>query len=216
MATCNAAELMASATCLSGLQPDQKQTVIAYLLCQLAGGSDASSGGGGTVTPTDAQFVHGSMAVVSAEFERPNDTTAYSGNDVVGPTVAAVMTFANVGRIVGGNGYVTNVRLVKSTNVTANATFRLWLYQTAPAAIADNAPFTLLYANRAIRLGYVDLPCSTEGAGSDSASSFLTNVNLKFACTAASRDLYGVLEVKQAYIPGALEDFFVEITVDQN
>jgi hypothetical protein len=215
MANCSPAELVAASKCFNGVPDNVKQSIIAYLLCQLSGGGVPGSGSGLT-TPTDAQLVRGSMAVVSATFTRPNDTNAYSANDTVGPTVAAVMTFANVGRVVAGTGYITNVRLVKSTNVTSNATFRFWLYQTAPAAIADNAPFTLLYANRAIRLGYVDLPCTTEGAGSDSASCFLANVNLKFACAAGSRDLYGVLETKQAYAPGALENFWVEITADQN
>lgn len=154
------------------------------------------------------------MAVVSSEFMKSSGVTAYSINDVVGE--GTVSTFTNVGAKVGGSGYITNVRLVKSTNVTTNALFRLWLYSTNPTAIADNGVFTLLWANRDKRLGYVDLVCTTEGAGSSSAAALATNVNLKFNCDAASRDIGGVLEAKQAYTPGSSEQFWIELTVDQN
>jgi hypothetical protein len=127
-----------------------------------------------------------------------------------------VITFANVARIADGAGYITNVRLVKDEPTITNAFFRLWLYNVAPAAIADNAQFTLLYANRATRLGYVDLVATTEGTGSDSASAFATNVNLKFMCAGGGRNLFAVVEAKQAYTPVSGEKFFVELTVDQN
>lgn len=166
--------------------------------------------------PADAQLVRGSMSVVSTEFTRPADTTAYAINDVVGPAVPAVMTFANVARVAGGSGYITNIRCVKSTTTTTNALFRLWLYNTAPVALVDNAAFTLLYANRAARLGYCDLVLQTEGAGSDSASAFVANWNCKYSCTVASRDIFAVVEAKQAYSPGNAETFFVELTTSNN
>jgi hypothetical protein len=176
--------------------------------------------GGATDSALDALLTElqsglgGKMAVVNGEFTRPNDSTPYAANDVVGN--GAVVTFTNVGDSANGSGYVTNVRLVKSTATITNAVFRLWLYATAPTPIADNAQFTLLWANRAARLGYVDLACTTEGTGSDSASAFVTNVNLKFMCAGGSRNLFGVLEAKQAYTPGASESFYIELTVDQN
>lgn len=157
----------------------------------------------------------GRMAVISAEFTRPNNVTTYAIFDVVGD--GAVMTFQNAGRSVGGNGYITNIRVVKNSASNAIlAVFRLWLYGSAPTPIADNSPFTLLYANRAKQLGYIDLAMSTEGTGSDACGAFQANINLKFQCEAASRDLYGVLEARLAYIPQLQEKFWVELTLDQN
>jgi hypothetical protein len=164
--------------------------------------------------PADAQLVHTSKSAITAEFTRPADTTAYAINDVVGPhTTPAVMTFTNVARLNGGSGFITNIKLTKSQTNSTNALFRLWIFNTAPAAIADNAQFTGLYADRAKVVGYVDLVCATEGTGSDCATATAANINLGFVCTGASRTLYGVLEAKQAYAPAAnSEAFSVEIT----
>lgn len=192
---------------------DDVRLLLAKILSSLAG--DSQTPGLETSLLTEIQSgIGGKMAVVNGEFARPGDTTTYAANDVVGN--GSVVTFQNVGAEEGGSGYITNVRLVKSTATITNAVFRLWLYSEAPTPIADNAPFTLLWVNRAKRLGYVDLACTTEGTGSDSASAFVTNLNLKFMCGAASRNLWGVLEAKQAYAPGASEVFWLEVTADQN
>ena len=164
------------------------------------------------------QVVLGSLAVVTAEFTRPANTTQYAANDVVGPhTTAAVMTFTNIALASNGNGYITNARLMKSQTNTTDALFRLWLFNTSVTPISDNSPFTLLFTNRTNCLGYIDFVCITEGSGSDSASAIVDNINLKFACTGGVRNIYGVLEAKQAYAPASnSEQFFVELTAIQN
>jgi hypothetical protein len=175
------------------------------------------SGSGSSTSDLIAEIqagVGGKMTVVAGEFGRPTGAGAYTANDVVGN--GAPIVFQNVACEEGGTGYITNVRLVKNSTTTSNATFRLWLYSVSPTPIADHSAFTLLYANKAIRLGYVDLVCSTEGAGSDSASALATNINLKFSCAAFDRNLYGVLEAKMAYTPTAYETFWIELTADCN
>lgn len=156
--------------------------------------------------------------VISTSFTRPNDTTAYAISDVVcnSTSAPAVMTLSNIGRELGSTGYITNVRLVKSTNVTTNASFRVYFYGTAPTPINDNAPWTLLWANRANRLGHVDFTLATEGTGSDSATDMALNVNLKFKCASDSKDIYAVLVAKAAYTPGAQEQFYLEVTAERN
>lgn len=152
-------------------------------------------------------------------FTRPADTSTYAANDVISNSTSSttVLTFSNVARANGGSGYVTNVRLVKSSAVLTNASFRLWLYKLAPASIpGDNSPFTLLFTNRFDRLGYVDLTCTSGGTGSDCAEAVATNVNLKFECESNSRALYGLLVPNLAYPPVSLEQFFVEITSECN
>lgn len=159
----------------------------------------------------------GETVQVSTEFERPNDVVAYTAEDVVGPTPAAVLTFAGAARLVGGSGYIVGARLM--TDQAANTErFRLHLYDTAPAAIADNAAFTgPLYADRATYIGYVDFPALTaEGAGATAAHGQNSDIRLAFVAPAAATSIFGVLETLTAWTPAALQDFFVELTIEQN
>ena len=155
--------------------------------------------------------------VTSAAFARPADTTAYAAKDVVNNSASApaVLTFAGAARVNGGAGYVTKGRLV--TNQSTNtATFRLWLYNVAPTAINDNLPFTLLWANRAARIGYIDIgPCATEGTGSNSASAQNADARLAFQCAANVSAIYGVLETLSAFTPASEQAFLVELTLEQ-
>lgn len=173
-----------------------------------------SLAGADSQVQTAVSAVGSSTSIISATFARPGDTNVYAVDDVVGS--GAVITFANIGRSPGGTGYITNARIAKSTAVITNASFRLWLFSAAPAAIADNSPFTLLWANRAIRDGYIDFACITAGAGSDSASATVANLNIRFSCATDSTSIFGVLTARQAYVPGNAENFFIELSADQN
>lgn len=162
------------------------------------------------------RVVGGSTVTVATEFTRPANTTAYTAKDVVGPAVAAVLTFTGVGREVGGGGYITKARLL--TNQSTNtARYRLHLYHTAPSAIADNSPLTLLWANRSYRFGAIDLAAAgTEGSGSDAANSLNAETRLAFICHTDTRDLFGVLETLDAFTPASGQQFFVELTAETN
>lgn len=171
-----------------------------------------------TATESHLGEVGGKTVILPiASFTRPTGTTQYAAQDVVGPvTTPAVLTFTGAGRITGGSGYVTKVVIAKSTVTITLASFRLWLYRVAPTAIADNSPWTLLRADVAKRLGYVDITMATGGTGSDSASGQDTSVRLPFQCDPASSSLFGVLVATAAYTPADSEIFDVEITVEQN
>jgi len=162
--------------------------------------------------------VGGLMAVASATFSRPANTDAYAAKDAVSDSTTAptVLNFADLARENGGSGYITKARLItnQSTNV---ARFRLHLYHTAPTAINDNAAFTLLWANRSNRIGYLDFDaCQTEGSGSDAANALNTTIRLAFDCAAADRDLYGLLETLDAFTPASGQSFHIELTGDIN
>jgi hypothetical protein len=160
----------------------------------------------------------GAIAIVSAELTRPANTSAYTIGDVVSDSTVAstLLTFTGAARVTGGSGYITKVRLEtnQSTNV---AQMRLWLYTiNNPTVVADNVPMTLLYTNKANRIGYIDIPsCATEMAGSDSAQAQDGTIRFAFRC-GADANLYGLLETKTAFTPTSNQKFFVELTVDQN
>lgn len=162
--------------------------------------------------------VIGSTVCISDIFTRPADTTAYAVDDVVSNSATATtpLTFTNAARTVNGTGYIVSARMSKSTATVANASFRLWLYRDLPTTPpVDNSPFALLFANRAVRMGFIDFTLSTAGAGSNSASDFKVGLNIPFFAI-NGRNLYGVLVARGAYTPANGEQFFVEIGLEQN
>lgn len=160
----------------------------------------------------------GLQVITTASFTRPADTTAYAAQDVVSnsTSVPSVLTFSNAARVNGGTGLILSARHLKNSTTTTGATYRLHLYTAAPSAINDNNPFTLLYANRAIRIGFIDFNHQTGGTGSDSTNALTTFVNLPFVCDAVSTSLFGILTVTSAYTPTSGEQHFIELQIARN
>lgn len=162
--------------------------------------------------------VGGNGSVSSVSFARPADTTAYAAKDAVSNSTSAptVLTFSNIARVNQGNGYIVKARLMtdQSTNVSR---FRLHLFHTAPTAINDNAAHTLLWANRANRIGHIDFDaCQTEGSGSDAANSINRVERLFFQCASGSRALYGLLETLDVFTPASAQNFYIELSAEIN
>lgn len=166
-----------------------------------------------------AVFAGGELVTVSAEFTRPGDATQYTALDVVTDAVGSpnYLTFANVTEAFGGSGYLTKA-LAMTDLKTATARFRLHLFHTPPSAIADNSPYLLLYANRAKRVGYIDLPAfaTEDSSNSTAAYASVLDLRLPFVCAAASHDLYGVVESLSTWTPANAQKFYFELTVDRN
>jgi hypothetical protein len=163
-------------------------------------------------------FEQGNYDRVNATFTRPNDTAIYAALDVVSNSTSApaVMTFAGMARGNGGSGRILSARHIKNSTTVTAATFRLWLYRTAPTPINDNAQFPLLWANRANRLGFIDFSHTTQGTGSDSSSSLVLYVGFDYVCDAADLNLYGILVATAAYQPSAQESHFIELGREVN
>lgn len=200
---------------------DTDNNLLRKILMSLNGEGTPVSGGSAALTDTQLRANPvpvvtglGLLRNLQVAFQRPADSTAYAASDVVGPNVAAVQAFSNAAVANGGSGYVTKARLTTDVAVTTLANFRLYLFSVAPTAIADNSPFTLLYANRLVRVGYIDFALGTEGTGSDCAEAVATGLLIPFKCAVTDTALYGVLVAKAAYVPGNAENFALELTVD--
>ena len=176
----------------------------------------------GTATTTAAASeahvgeVGGRGIVVAATFARPNNTTAYASKDAVSDSTSSptVLSFPNIARVNAGTGYIVKAR-IQTNQSTSVARFRVHLFNVAPTAINDNAAWTLLWANRAARIGYVDFDgCQTEGAGSDCANAMNATVRLHFATAPGTRALYGLLETLDAFTPAALQSFYIELNAE--
>jgi hypothetical protein len=159
----------------------------------------------------------GYTQIVTDEFTRPANVTAYDAKDVIGPATAAVGILLNIGRFPASSGYVTKARLV-TDNKSAGNRVRVWLYTAPPTAISDNAPFALLYANRAERIGFIDLPAlaSEDAASSDCASAMNADIRVSFSMAAGSKNLHYVLETLDAVTPNSGQKYFLELTAELN
>jgi hypothetical protein len=166
------------------------------------------------IAGTSAAAVKTGMSSVGVEFTKSSDTS-YAVNDVVGPSSTAVINFPDVFRENAGSGYVVKVQMM--TDAAANVgAYRLYLFHTAPTAIADSAAFTLLYADESKLSCYVDFPAmQTDGTGSTGAITKWTGSEAAKAA-AADVDLYGVLVTKVAQTLVNGQKFTIRIWTDQN
>lgn len=163
--------------------------------------------------------VSGQTVAVAASFSRPTDTSPYTALDVVCDSASAptVLSFSNIARVNQGSGYITKARLLTDQK-TNTARFRLHLFSASPTAINDNSPFLLLWANRADRVGYIDFDaCITEDSSNSTAAGALNaSIRLAFNCASASRTLYGILETRDGFTPANAQNFYIELTAEQN
>ena len=151
-----------------------------------------------------------------ASFTRPADTNAYAGGDCICNSTSAPATLAfNIAELPRSKGYITNAKIIKSSALTANALFRLYLYNKQIAAVNDNAQYPLLFAQGEELIGFIDFEMTTEGTGSDCALDVLTNINMRFENNNAANVIYGALVAKAAYVPASGEQFIIQLTAER-
>lgn len=155
-----------------------------------------------------------SKVLVSDEFTRPANTTAYAAKDVVGD--GANMVFPGCVLQNGGSGYIISA-LLMTDQTTFAARLRLHLFHATPDVITDNSPFTLLFVDRTDYLGFIDLPAGAlEGTGSTAASGYNVFDRIPFKCAAADDDLYGQLETLDVFTPASEQQFFIQLLVERD
>lgn len=181
-----------------------------------------------------SQSVGHKFVRATATFARPANTTAYASGDVVSnsATATVLMKFAGLARLAGGSGTVVKARLVTDNNADASA-YRLVLYTQSEAGLtvpADNAADTTLYADKDKVVGCIDFPALSKGTGTDTAAAALWTGNIgsttepdgtvPFVCdlstTTGDTALYGKLVVLAALTPASAQNYWVELTVQQN
>ncbi|MGB8648865.1 MAG: hypothetical protein WCF84_26750 [Anaerolineae bacterium] len=152
-------------------------------------------------------------------------TTPVAGNSnyTSGGTVARLFRMPSLSRVAGGSGYVVKVRVTTDQKAEVWRP-RLHLFHTPVAAILDNSPYLALWANRANRVGYVDLPAlSTEDPTSSTQTNALatpntsaSNLPLKILCANGDADLYFMVETRDAFTPVSGANIYVEIAVEND
>ena len=184
---------------------------------KISQGADGSATDVSSAAPLHVAPASG-VAIVSANFNRPADTTAYATGDLVANSTTAgsvtPLSFT-VGRGASGaaaTGMIRRARLRKTgTSITA-AQFRLHLYRVSPTpSNGDNGAW--LTGSVSDYVGHIDFTCDkvfTDGASGNGVPALGSEINF------AAQTYYGLLEARAAYTPGNAETFTVELEVIQN
>lgn len=141
-------------------------------------------------------------STTSVTFTRPSNTTAYTAGDVLGTSSSAIHTLSSVtssDRWV----YLQEVQLQIHENAVPSgmAGFRMHFYQTSPTAIADNASFNLVAADRTIWRGSIDLPAPTDLG--DTIVSQVQYCGMILPLEAGSTSYYIQLQTLGGYTPSS-------------
>jgi hypothetical protein len=130
---------------------------------------------------------------------RPNDTTAYAANDVLGTDPASVIEFANIAPQGGGTIVLLYAAMRIDAGTSTQGQTRLHLYSSAPTAIADNAAFNLPSGDRDKYLGFITL-----GGPIDLGDTMFTEEDfLRKTITATSSSIFAIAETTGAFTPAA-------------
>lgn len=155
------------------------------------------------------------IAQLTGSFTRPSNTTAYTAEDEVNTLAGQALTLepadGKYDVVTNGSYYIKSLRFVKSSTTTTNASFRIYFYNASYTAIADNSASTLLFADRAKRIGYADVTFSTGGSGSDCAEAYVTGIDLPHLSSLDT--LYWRVVAKAAYTPASAEEFYLEVNL---
>jgi len=165
--------------------------------------------------------IRGMGRTISANFSRPADTTAYAAGDVVANSTSApvIMTFARATVESGSAGRIAQAICIDSANVATKPDLELWLFDTTVAMDNDNAAFTPTDAELATLIGVIAFPTASfkvgdaTGGASGNSVCDIQDINLPFNTVPASNKIYGILVVRNAYVPVSGESFTVRIKI---
>lgn len=165
----------------------------------------------------------GYTVIKSASKTRPGNTTQYTINDVINEstTVGTILTFTDAGRTVGNSGIINSVQIIDSGNVATKPVLALWLFSAAPATVNDGEEFGPTDAELEDSLiGIVTFSQLRVGdPTANAAGNYVLqakNENLEFVCADTSKDIYGILQVLNAYTPLDSEKFTVKLGIFQD
>lgn len=180
----------------------------------LATGDRVTISGAVTMTSINGDFV---VTVLTSSTFKISTEAGYllgafiAGNGVYGGSgvFQKMLRMADVVAIDAGEAQLVALQLFALSATVTLGTFRIRLFNQPQSAIADNAANTLLYANRAAHVGYVDMAIvATDGAGSD--QSVILSVPAQpilFGCGSGRRDLFFQIIALGAYVPASAETF---------
>lgn len=160
----------------------------------------------------------GSATVVTTSVTRPADTTAYTANDAMSDSTSApaAITFSSVARASGGTLFITGLEVISSANKATALQGELWLFDTAPTAINDNAAFTITdaeYETKVAKIPFVlDSPGNSAADASGNTGCSVDGLSILTKCV-SSANLTALIKVINAYTPVSAEKITFRLKV---
>lgn len=165
------------------------------------------------------QFVRFKNRTITQSFVRPANTTAYAAGQVVTTLAGAVITFNGASKEQGGMGMIQKATLIDEANVATKPGLELWIFDTAPAAVADGAAFNPSNTELEALVCVIAFPTGNfvvGGAGAGAAGNSVCDaqaLEIPFNTTKDVNALYAVLVVRNAYVPVSAEKFVIRLTI---
>jgi len=154
--------------------------------------------------------------VSTVNVTRPANTTAYTALDVVAGATTANLEFTGINYAAGQHVMLMDAKLrIDLTAVPSGMQdFRLWLFHTAPTAIADNAAFDWIVADKAKLITIVDFtPIKMGGTGI--LWDEVTGINKVLNVASGATSIYGVLQTITGYTPASETTLSLQLLVRQ-
>lgn len=146
----------------------------------------------------------GGVVEVTSTITRPANTNAYTAGDAWSNSTSAPTagggTMANVVAFSGGSAMLTHLALVSSAAPATPLQGEIWLFDTAPTAINDNAAFSVSDAEMLNCIAQI--PFALSSIGANSSATVLCGLGIK---TKGSADLRFLVRVVNAYAGASAE-----------
>ncbi len=163
----------------------------------------------------------GYAAIVSSDLTRPSNTTTYTANTAWANATsgATYTTFTGVCRANGTIVLIPSIRVIDYANQTIKLSGTLWLFNVAPGTpINDNATFSIASADMANLSGQPVAFSATTVANQASGASGSTVASMvgttyEAKCANADANLYGMVQVTNAYVPVSAEKLTITLKV---
>ena len=190
-----------------------------YLLTALASDSPGvfTAGAAASTASVPTTFPTDGATTCATDITRPSDVNAYTANDAwadstSSPTTGG-FTLSNAARQSGGSGVIVDIVVVSSNDPATLLQGELWIFDSAPTAVNDNAAFALSDADAKKLVAVVPFTLATTTAGSGTNSfAHLQGLNIAFTCS-GSANLRYLVKVKNAYTPASAEVLTVRAKV---
>jgi hypothetical protein len=147
---------------------------------------------------------------ITTTLTRSTDATQYTAGDAVTSATTTPLTFTDVGVNNGQTILVTECMVtssIKSTGDLLNAS--LWLFNTSPTATADNSAFALTDADNNCVEAVIPLTETNSATNNARVSNY--NFERQIVLGSTTRNLFGLLQVNNAYVTSASELFTITV-----
>lgn len=173
-----------------------------------------------TTTPDPLAVIRPVTKVITVSKVRPANTTTYAAGQIVAESTSAatLWAFASVARANGLGLILQSLTLVDSVAQSLKPDFELWLFDTAPSTTSQNdaQAWAPTDAEMKFCLGYVALSSGAFKVAGSNGVIAAEGIAKPLQCAAGSTTIYGVLVVRNAYIPASAEELTLRMTVVQD